>query len=384
MPYITIPLKQKQHKISMEDLFFGVESLFDLNARDTYDTLTVYKKVTPPSLTEKLQVEKLVVFLKDFNQKHSSLFEADKKSLYYKFSIPKKKGGYREICAPNDALKEALRELKSIFEYQFHVKYHTSAFAYIKNRRCMDVAKRHQKNESKWFATFDFKDFFGSISIDFLMQQFSLIYPFSEICKNEEYKTILQHTMSLCFLNGGLPQGTPISPMLTNIIMIPIDHLISREIRALNKRFVYTRYCDDIQISSRFDFKPQEIQTLIEGVLERFNAPIKIKPEKTKYTAIHGRNWILGVMLNKDNQVTIGHTNKKTFKNGLNNLFRDYAAGIKWDPNDVQIFAGHKAYYESIEPEAIKAIVEKYEERFNLKLKSVIKDCLNINAKIFI
>ena len=89
-------------------------------------------------------------------------------------------------------------------------------------------------------------------------------------------------------------------------------------------------------------------------------------------------------MLNKDNQVTIGHTNKKTFKNGLNNLFRDYAAGIKWDPNDVQIFAGHKAYYESIEPEAIKAIVEKYEERFNLKLKSVIKDCLNINAKIFI
>lgn len=47
---------------------------------------------------------------------------------------------------------DALRRLKTMLEEDFHVLYHTSAFAYIKKRCTVDAVKRHQKNESKWFG----------------------------------------------------------------------------------------------------------------------------------------------------------------------------------------------------------------------------------------
>ena len=147
---------------------------------------------------------------------------------------------------------EALRKLKIIFEEDFHALYHTSAFAYIKNRCTVDAVKRHQANESKWFGKFDLSNFFGNTTMDFVLQQFAMIFPFSEVMKTERGKSALRTALELAFLNGGLPQGTPISPTITNIMMIPIDFKLSNGFRNFNDQsFVYTRYADDFIVSSR-------------------------------------------------------------------------------------------------------------------------------------
>ena len=184
--------------------------------------------------------------LRDFNNTHAPLFEVERKSLYNSFKIPKQSGGLRPIDAPTKPLMEALRQLKAILEIQFRALYHTSAFAYVRGRCTVDSLKRHQQRESRWFVKLDFTNFFGSTTLDFVMSQLSMIFPFSEVMKSDEGKAQLTRAMSLCFLNGGLPQGTPISPLLTNLIMIPIDHQISNTLRDYNKQqFVYTRYADD-------------------------------------------------------------------------------------------------------------------------------------------
>ena len=78
----------------------------------------------------------------------------------------------------------------------------------------------------------------------------SKIFPFSEMVKYPYGRDELQKALSLCFLNNGLPQGTPISPFITNVMMIAIDHKISKTLRDFDsRRFVYTRYADDLLIS---------------------------------------------------------------------------------------------------------------------------------------
>ena len=70
--------------------------------------------------------------------------------------------------------------------------------------------------------------------------------------KDEKGKAELTKALELGFLDGGLPQGTPLSPTVTNIMMIPVDFKVARELREHNhQRFVYTRYADDFQISSK-------------------------------------------------------------------------------------------------------------------------------------
>ena len=198
--------------------------------------------------------------LKEFNSKWERFIETeDKMELYHTFWIPKGSkvpenerevkwrdphdSRFRRIDAPNDDFKEAFYDLKEIFERRFKVLYHTSAYAYVKGRCVYDAVKRHQQNESRWFLKLDFSNFFGSVTPEFIENMFSIIYPYGYLFKyHEDFKNEFLKALSICFLNGGLPQGTPMSPLLTNVIMIPIDSEIARGLWHKNKDFVYTRY----------------------------------------------------------------------------------------------------------------------------------------------
>ena len=285
---------------------------------------------------------------------------------------------YRKISAPKWRLDGALRELKDIFEKQFGVLYHTSAFAYVKHRCTLDSVKRHQQNESKWFCKLDFKDFFGSTTPEFTLKMFSEIYPFSEVVKSEYGSDALRDALSLAFLNGGLPQGTPISPLITNVIMIPIDYKLSTLFREFNKqRFIYTRYADDILVSSRYDFNFHTVEDEIVKTLREFGAPLTLNQSKTRYGSSAGANWNLGLMLNKDNKITVGREKKRLFKAQLTSYVLDGKNGRSWSKNDVQVLEGLRNYYRMIEKETIDHIVEHLSQKFGVNILQMIKHDLS-------
>ena len=235
-------------------------------------------------------------------------------------------------------LMQELRNLKNLFETDFGALYHTSAYAYIKKRNTIDCLKKHQGNESKWYGKTDFSDFFGSTTLDYTMRILRMLYPFCIVCETERGERALYEALELGFLNGGLPQGTPLSPPLTNLIMIPIDYRLSNTLKDYNgQHFVYTRYADDIQVSSKRDFDINQIVEYINSVLNEFQAPFRIKPEKTRYGSSAGRNFNLGLMVNKDNNITIGHKRKREFEAMLCSFVLDTANGKPWDLNDVQV-----------------------------------------------
>ena len=378
MVYVTVQAPEIVHQMTLDELFSGVVNFKYCNNNGTNTVTRVVDKITP-KMSRKVGVDTtmLVEILRDFNERYDHLRVEDMHTLYREFYIPKKSKGYRKIDAPNEELSDALRELKIIFETRFNAMYHTSAFAYVKGRCTLDAIKRHQHNNSRWFGKYDLSNFFGSTTLDFVMSMLAIIYPFSEVMKTETGKTELKKAISLGFLDGGLPQGTPLSPTITNIIMIPIDYSISKRFHERDKRdkqrFIYTRYADDFLVSSEYNFNVRDIENDIREVLKAFGAPYTMKPEKTRYGSSAGQNWNLGLMLNKDNEITVGHKKKRQLKAAINSFIMDMRHGHEWDLLDLQILMGNINYCRSIERTCVDEIIAKFNNKYQFDTMGAIK-----------
>ena len=382
MVYLTVRQSPAYHQIGLEELMFPTENMkkpyvnYNVSNTKTYELKSVSQKTM-----DKVNVNALILRLCEFNAGTKSLREVNRRDLYTFYKIPKRSGGLRTISVPEPNLMEALRELKLILELDFGALYHTCAFAYVKQRSVVSALQRHQSNESHWFAKFDLHDFFGSTTLDFVMQQLEMVFPFSEVCKNRIGKAALKEAIELGFLDGGLPQGTPLSPTLTNIMMIPIDYKLAKAFREYDgTNLIYTRYADDFIISAKHGFMWSNVQKTIIDTLREFNAPFSLNKEKTRYGSNTGAgaNWNLGLMLNAQNQITVGHKRKKKFKMSLVNYARDVSNGIPWALEDIQSVIGQYAYYKMVEGRPIDDIVESVKVKTGVDVIAKMKKAVSV------
>ncbi len=375
MFYISVKLPPSYHQMTLEEFLFGSDDVGNCVINENLTNTRTYEvDNVSERFLRRIKVDKLVEKLQKFNEQTADLRDRPRHDLYRTFYIPKKSGGLRRIDAPDQELMNALRRLKDIFENDFNALYHTSAFAYIKNRSTIDAVKRHQDNESKWFGKFDLSNFFGSTTLEYVMKMLSMIFPFSEVMKTNVGEDTLRTAIELAFLDGALPQGTPISPLITNIIMIPVDYKLANGLREYNhQRFVYTRYADDFIISSKYEFNVKEIEGFIIKTLKEFDAPFSLNQKKTRYGSSAGSNWNLGVVLNRDNEITIGHKKKKQFQAMLSSYIMDKKNGVQWDKHDIQTMEGHRNYYRMVEGDTIDRIIDHINQKFDVNVVKMIK-----------
>ena len=181
----------------------------------------------------------------------------------------------------------------------------------------------------------------------------------------------LEKALSLCFLDGVLPQGTPISPLITNILMIPIDYHLESRCRA--SHLVYSRYADDFLISSRNGFKFRDVEAMIIEIFSQFAAPFSLNTRKTRYGSANGSNWNFGIMLNKDNKMTIGRAKKKQFESMLTAYAKDKKNGLSWSIEDVRHLDGLRSYYKMIEGETIDRIIQHISNKHGVCIPDAIR-----------
>lgn len=387
MFYRVVDQKEKSRQLSLDDFLTG-KVIKEVPFDSTGTVTSCAEKISPKYQYEVMQnAVRLNARLEEFNEKYADLIEADKNTLYDSWKIPKKHGGLRKIDAPKEELRNALDELVSILKNDFGCRkmYHTSAFAYMEGRSTVKCARRHASNESKWFARFDIHDFFGSTTLEFVLEMLKHIYPFNILMCYTACRDNLAKALSLGFKNGGLPQGTPLSPIITNIMMIPFDFTVANGLRKFkvekdgrefHQSFVYTRYSDDMYVSSRYDFNPKQIEDYICNALKEQGAPFELNREKTKYNSNQGSvpNWILGVQINAQNDITVGRKRKKNIEAALLTYAKDAQSGIQWELGDLRHMMGELSYIKSVEAGNYKKFMERVNEKAGFNVWKAVNE----------
>ena len=153
---------------------------------------------------------------------------------YRDFIVPKRSGGKRRIFAPNDETKRLQRRL--LRRVLARLSAHPAAMGFERGKSIVTNARAHQGRPV--VVRFDLVDFFPSTRAARVRRYFR------RIGWNRRATKVL---MRLCTHEGGLPQGAPTSPRLSNLVNYRIDARLSGMAAALGG--VYTRYADDITIS---------------------------------------------------------------------------------------------------------------------------------------
>lgn len=298
---------------------------------------------------------------------------------YYHFRIPKKTGGFRPIDAPEKELKKDMKEIAHIITNELKILVHDSAWAYVPGRDVVHCMKEHQANESRWYLKIDLKNFFGSCNPDFIYRQLQKIYPFANNLSNPYVLPMLSKLVDISCYQGGLPQGTPLSPLITNLIMVEYDYLINALIGNLvhdnkihRQRYIYTRYADDIIISAKNHFEYKKLVKELKKLFRETEAPFTVNDEKTRFGNNSGRNWNLGVMCNKDNNITIGHKRKQEIKAAVHSYIN---SNNEWELQDLQYLLGQLSWLNNVEPNYFEQLMQYFIRKYNVNVwQSIIDD----------
>lgn len=144
------------------------------------------------------------------------------------------------------------------------------AYGAIKKKDNIKNAKRHQGK--KYIFTTDLKDFFPSITRHHVFEMFRS-FNFSP--------TVSRILTQLTTYKGRLPQGTPTSPLIANLVFIKTGRKLQQF--AVQFNLVFTTFIDDLTFSSSVDFKDKvpEIIKIIQS------DGFKISHNKTNYKTMN-------------------------------------------------------------------------------------------------
>jgi len=230
---------------------------------------------------------------------------------YTTFTIPKKGGGTREISAPNSELKSLQKKLAAKLEECLsdiriaNTQIQSCSHGFTHGKSIITNGKVHRNK--RYVFNIDLKDFFPSVSG-------ARIRGFLINDRSFRFHPIVATTIAhIACQNNALPQGSPSSPVLSNLIAGILDFRLHQ--LAKSNGCAYTRYVDDITFStnktkfpSSLAFREDEsgdrwtIGRKLNTIIEKTGFSVNDKKTRLQYK--NSRQVVTGLVVNKRVNVT--------------------------------------------------------------------------------
>jgi RNA-directed DNA polymerase len=285
------------------------------------------------------------------------------KKRYQTFAVKKKSGADRIIHAPVKGLKSILRSLNFVLQCMYEP--HKAATGFVLDKSIVDNAQKHVGQH--YVLNLDLKDFFHSfdrnrVKMGFMYEPFNL---------NGEKEPLAFLLASLCThpfeiegeIKTVLPQGSPTSPTVTNILCKKLD----RRLNGLANRFgaTFTRYADDITFSSPHNIYTDEgFNNELKRIIEE-DQELIINPKKTRLQKSGYRQEVTGLIVNekvnvrrryvKQIRMWLYYWEKYGYKKAAQIFKTDYAVDKghvrKGKPNMVNVLEGKLEFLKMVKGE---------------------------------
>lgn len=258
------------------------------------------------------------------------LYKKPKEGLYKKFEIPKRHGGAREILAPEKDLKLMQHRLSNLL--QDCLAEINAANGHTENDTLQGVShgfKRHHTIMTNGRAhvtrrhvfNVDLHDFFGSIN-------FGRVRGFFIKNRNFQLHPVVATVIAqIACHDNKLPQGSPCSPVISNLIGHSLDILLVQ--LAARTGATYTRYADDLTFSTNkrdfpssvaikdteHNWKPGRSLTRIVN-----RSDFSFNHDKTRMQYLDSRQEVTGLTVNR--KVNVPATYRYTVRSMVHSLFK--------------------------------------------------------------
>lgn len=265
---------------------------------------------------------------------------------YYKaYEIAKKSGGRRLIAQPSKNMKAVqawiLREILD------KLKSHPASMGFESGKSILDNALPHAG--AKKLITIDIEDFFGAIT----KKQVEIVF------KDLGYNGWVSDYLSeVCTFNDSLPQGGCTSPKLANLVCRGMDEKIQSITKNLG--IIYTRYADDISLSSPFDHKITHIIKTVEKIIN--DEGFRINRKKLRVKGPSKKKMVTGLVID-GHKVGIGREKYRLIRAKINHLCKDNQR----DHREINHVQGWLSFIYSVDKERyerLKGYVEKLKRKY--------------------
>jgi RNA-directed DNA polymerase len=216
--------------------------------------------------------------------------------------IDKPGGGKRELSIPTVIDRAIQQAIHQVLNPLFDPDFSDSSFGYRKGKSAEQAvlqALKYQQEGKRWAVDVDLSKFFDEVNHDVLMGKIK------RRVKDKRVLKLIDLYLRTGIMKGGVssprtkgtPQGSPLSPLLSNILLNELD-------QELEKRgHSFCRYADDFVIFVRSE---KAAQRVYDSIISFIESKLKLKINRTKSRITEGhRLTFLGYGFTREDQVRL-------------------------------------------------------------------------------